>query len=289
MVVILLEILGFLLSALGARGRSLVAWSLAFVAFDLLHLRRKLVLRNLERAYGRDSSPVVRAQVGRAALANFILTTLEFFSSRRVYPQQKVVFRNGEIFQNALAQGRGVYLMVIHMGNFELMADAILKQFAVPVHTPVKPVGKGALARWVKAQRAAHGLLEIANDGASSLSRTKRIFEGLELKQCVGFVVDQRRSKGLLAPFFGEMAWTNAGLFYLWKQRPAPIIPMTIKRVGENQHEVTVHEEFVVEQDSQWSHDQYLLENTKRMNGLVEILITANPQEYFWMHDRWKK
>jgi lauroyl/myristoyl acyltransferase len=34
---------------------------------------------------------------------------------------------------------------------------------------------------------------------------------------------------------------------------------------------------------------EFVLENTKRMNQRVEALVAANPSEYFWMHDRWKK
>jgi KDO2-lipid IV(A) lauroyltransferase len=102
-------------------------------------------------------------------------------------------------------------------------------------------------------------------------------------------MVDQRRARGVLVPFFSEPAWTNTGLFYLWKQRPAPIIPITIRRLGLNHHEIEFHEEFVVATNEPWSFDEFVLENTKRMNRCVEALILANPLEYFWMHDRWKK
>ncbi len=288
MVVLLAEIFGLFLSLLGPRGRSLVAWTLAVIGFDLLRLRRKLVLKNLQRVFGPNADHKVCIQVGRASVANFILTTLEFFSAHRVFPQYEVVFRNPEKMKNALARGQGAYLMGIHMGNFELLGTSVGKNFA-RVHAPVKPIGKGKLALWVKKRREQNGIVEIVNERGLNSSRTSRLMDALKNNEVVGFMVDQRRKKGLLLPFFGEPAWTNTGLIFLWKQRTAPIIPVTISRTGDNRAELIFHDEFVIEQKSDWTNDQFILENTKRMNALVEQLIVSNPKEYFWMHDRWKK
>jgi KDO2-lipid IV(A) lauroyltransferase len=288
MIFLLLEIIGLCFAALGARGRSWLSWALAFLAFDILRSRRKLVMQNLARAFGPETSVAVRSRVGRASVANFILTTLEFFAARWIFKQQKIDFVHAERLHEALSQKQGVYLMSIHCGNFEMMAYGLSQEFA-HVHAPVKPVGKGQMALWVKRKRFAHGITEIANDSAEKKSRTTRIIEGLKKNEIVGFMVDQRRAKGILVPFFGDLAWTNSGLFYLWKQNPAPVIPVTIKRVGLNHHEISIHEEFVVENDENWKFDEFILRNTKKMNQCVEALVASNPQEYFWMHDRWRK
>lgn len=288
MVILLLESFGFLMSLLGARGRAMVSWLLAVLVFDVFRVRRKLVMQNLTRAFGVDSRESVRVKVGRASVANFILTTIEFFCARRIFKKQKIEMKNPERMQAALDQKQGVYAMVIHSGNFEMMAYGVSSRFC-KIHAPVKPVGKGHMAAWVKKMREHHGLLEISNEGMGQRSRTSRIFDGLRKFEMVGFMVDQRRSRGLLLPFFGELAWTNSGLFYLWKQHPAPIIPVTIRRRGINYHEIEIHEELKVLRNDQWTFEQFVLENTKKMNQCVEALISSNPAEYFWMHDRWKK
>lgn len=288
MVVFFAELLGLSLAALGPRGRAFLAWTIAVVGFDVIRLRRALVLRNIVRAFGQNASPAVCVKIGRASLANFILTTLEFFSASRVFPQQTVEFKNPERMQKALAQGRGVYLMGIHMGNFELMGSSVGKNFAL-VHAPVKPIGKGKLALWVKQRREKNGIVEIVNERGKGTSRTARLLDGLRKNEVVGFMVDQRRSKGTLLPFFGEPAWTNTSLIALWKQHEAPILPVTISRVGYNRSEVIFHEEFKIEMDSTWTNEEFVRENGRRMNSVVEQLIVSNPMEYFWMHDRWKK
>lgn len=288
MMIFFLEMIGFFLASLGARGRLWLSWALAILVFDILRVRRKLVMQNLSRAFGSDTKESVRAHVARAATANFILTSLEFFCARWIFPAQQLDLKNSDRLQALVDRKQGVYVMVIHSGNFELMAYGVSQRFG-QLYAPVKPVGKGQMALWVKRKRAAHGLEEIANDGLSSRSRTARIMDGLKRSEIIGFMVDQRRARGILVPFFGELAWTNSGLFYLWKQKQAPIIPITIRRVGLNHHEIEFHEEFIPETRENWSSDEFILENTKRMNRYVEALILANPKEYFWMHDRWKK
>jgi KDO2-lipid IV(A) lauroyltransferase len=287
-VVLIAEIAGLFLSLVGPRGRSAIAWFVAFVGFDLFRLRRKLILKNLDRVYGPNANPKVCISVGRASVANFVLTTLEFFAAQRVFPDYQVTFRNPDKMKTALAGGQGVYLMGIHMGNFELLGTAVGSHFA-RVHAPVKPIGKGRLALWVKKRREKNGIVEIVNERGVRASRTKRLMDALQNNEIVGFMVDQRRAKGLLLPFFGEPAWTNTSLISLWKQRAAPIIPVTIARTADQRAELVFHDEFVVEDRPDWTSDQFVLENAKKMNSIVEQLIVSNPEEYFWMHDRWRK
>jgi KDO2-lipid IV(A) lauroyltransferase len=245
-------------------------------------------MQNLQRAFGAQSSEPALASLGRISLANFILTSLEFLGARRIFPRQNIEIEHPERMHQALSRGRGAYAMVVHSGNFEMMAYGFSREFG-PIHAPVKSVGKGKMAAWVRRNRAENGMSEIVNEDGGLRSRSARIINAVKQNQVVGFMVDQRRSKGLLIPFFGELAWTNTGLFYLWKQFPAPIIPVTIKRAGLNHHVITIHEEFVVEISDNWKFDEFVLENSKKMNKCVEAIVAQNPQEYFWMHDRWKK
>lgn len=285
---ILLNAFGFIFALIGANGRLLLSRVVAFFVFDLLRIRRNLVMKNLERVFGADSSPLVRTRIARTSIVNFVLTSIEFFCARWIFKRQTFEFEHAETLDQAIAQGRGVYALVIHSGNFEMMAYAVSKRFR-RVFAPVKPVGRGSVAQWVQRNRAAHGLVEIVQDETSEKSRTNRLIDALNQNEIVGFMVDQRRKKGLLVPFFGELAWTNSGLFYLWKAHPAPVVPVTIQRSGLWSHRVTVHQELDVCGVGELKFREFVLENTKRMNQRVEALVAANPSEYFWMHDRWKK
>ncbi|MEY2987170.1 MAG: hypothetical protein RJB13_691 [Pseudomonadota bacterium] len=288
MISILLELIGMLFWFMGARGRLIFSRVIAFIAFDILRVRRGLILKNLERVFGAESSISVRTKVGRESLSNFILTTIEFFCAKWIFKNFKFEFKNEAIMERALSQGRGVYAMVIHSGNFELLAYAFSKRFR-QVCAPVKPVGRGGMARWVQQNRAAHGLDEVVNEEGTDRSRSARLTDELKQNGIVGFMVDQRRKKGLLVPFFGELAWTNSGLFYLWKTHPAPVIPVTIQRTGLWTQRICIHDELELVGVGELKFKEFVLENTKMMNQRVEALVAGNPSEYFWMHDRWKK
>jgi len=288
MISVLLEAIGVIFWLIGAQGRLLISRIAALLVFDLFRIRRKLVLRNLERAFGAHASLSVKKNIGRVSLSNFVLTSIEFFCARWIFKKFKFEFKNEEVIERALSQGRGLYAMVIHSGNFEMLAYAFSMRFG-RIYAPVKPVGRGAVAQWVQRNRAAHGLFEVVNEDRAGKSRSGRLTDALKQNQTVGFMVDQRRKKGLLVPYFGELAWTNSGLFYLWKAQPAPIIPITIKRTGLWSQCIIIHDEFELLGVGDLKFKEFVLENTKRMNQRVEALVAANPEEYFWMHDRWKK
>ena len=282
----LLQFLAYVFALLGVRGLRLVAASLGILAFDLLRLRRKVVLENLDIAFGDSRTHAEKIRIGRLSYINFLDTTLEFFASKRLYSKLQTSTKNAQHMEQALAQGHGVYNMIIHMGNFELMASAGAKYWT-RVNAVTKPVGKGEFAAWVRQRREENGHFEILPGGGQG-SRQKMIFDALRRKEIVGFMVDQRRSKGIRLPFFSKPALTNTSLFQLWKRQRAPIVPALMHRTGLASHEYLFFPEFVVHENPDWTDEQFLTENSLRMNAVVEDMIRVAPEEYFWLHKRWK-
>lgn len=282
----LLHFIGFLLSLFGSLGLRIIAFILGIIAFDILQLRKKIILANLDIAFGNTRTRAEKIQIGRKSYVNFLNTALEFFASKRLYPQLTTVARDSAHMENALKKGLGVYNMAIHIGNFELMAAEAAKHWT-HVNAVTKPVGKGEFAAWVRRRREENGISEIL-PGAEKGSRQKEIYKALDRKEIVGFMVDQRRSKGISLPFFGKPAMTNTSLFRLWKSHRAPIVPTLLRRVGISSYEFLFLPEFEVHEDPAWSEEEFLRENTTRMNLVVEEMIRLAPQEYFWLHKRWK-
>jgi KDO2-lipid IV(A) lauroyltransferase len=280
-----LNVVSFYLALLGARGLRIFATLLGFLSFDIFRLRRKVIFNNLNIAFGNSFSDKEKLRIARESTRNFILMTLEFFASEKLFPQLKVTLHNREHLDNALKQGIGAYVMGIHMGNIELMCTTGTKEFA-RTNAVTKPVGSGAVAAWVRKRREGNGEYEILRDGPSAGQRN--IFEALDRNELIGFMVDQRRRKGLRVPFFGKPALTNTGLFYLWQQRPSPIIPVMIVRKSLKEHDMHVFPELKVETNPNWTQEEFLERNSTRMNEHVEKMIRMRPEEYFWMHNRWK-
>lgn len=283
----LFDALAFLLGRLPPALLGMLAHGLAFLAFSILRIRRKVVFRNLDIAFAGRLSEREKERMGLASLRSFALTMLEFIASRRLFPRTEVTFpMNTERFQAAIAAGKGIYILCIHLGNWELMAHAGGRKFSKPVHIVAKKVGGAGMSRWVQRRRRELGVFEVSREGSRTAWTT--IQGAFSRGEIVGFIVDQRRGRGVEAPLFGVPSMTNASLFRLWRTLPAPVFPCIIHRKGVARYELQIWDEFAVENNPDWSDQEFQKRNAVRMNALVERMILSSPEEYFWMHDRWK-
>lgn len=265
--------------ALGA-----AAAALAWVAFDVLRIRRSLVLSNIARAFPHLSL-ADRVRMGRSSVRSFALTMFEFFASGRYFRDARMDVINGDALHAAIAAGKGAYIMVIHIGNWEFLCNRGTHHFA-PVSVLAKDVGRGAGARWVTEKRRKNGCFVIPRNG--EVPAALRIPRLLSENGIIGFIVDQHKPGGVKAPLFGTPAWTNSGLLQIWMRHKAPILPAIGRRVGPNHHEMIFLPEFVVETDPGWKFKETVIKNVEKMNLVVEDMIRLAPDQYFWLHKRWK-
>ncbi len=283
---LILDLFGFFLSSLGFKGLHVASRILGFIAFDLLRIRRKVILENLNIAFGSELNIEQRIKLGRESTSNFILTTLEFMGSKGLYPKAKVRITGHKIALDALARQNGILFLGTHTSNFELMCALGTKHVA-PAHGVTKAVGSGAFEAWVRKRRSENGEFEIKRD-AQHRGQTE-ILAVLDKNETIGFMVDQRRKKGIVAPFFGRPALTNSGLFYFKLLRPGvAIVPVLIYRHAPGDFEFIFWDEILAERNGNESDTEFIERHTIAMNILVEKIVRSRPQEYFWMHKRWK-
>lgn len=280
----LLNSISFFLSCIGHRGIYYFSLFLGILSFDILRIRRKVIMKNLDIAFATTKSDQEKIIIARNSTINFLRTALELLAANRLFNKTKYVIKNQEFVEQLLAKKQGIYAICIHMGNWEYLCHISSKLFA-PVNVVVKPIGKGSLAKWFEDMRAVIGFKLIERHGNSS--PTTQIFEALSRNEVIGFIVDQKRPRGEILPFFGKNASTNNSLAKLWARKNAPVIPVSIKRINLNTHEITFFPEFIMKFDNNKSFDTNVTENTAKMNLQVEQMIRANPEEYFWMHNRW--
>ncbi len=279
----LLDAAGKGIHRMGPTGRSVVAKGLAVLAFSVLRLRRSVVLENLARALPHLSARE-RVRIGLRSYWHFLWNMMESLGGQWIFPAQQVSYGGREHLDKALARG-GIYALVIHMGHFNLMASRASQDYR-GLRVLTKPVGKGAMADWVDAKREELNIHSI-RETPGGTSRARQILRSIAQGEIVAFLADQRRTKGTTAPLFGALAQTNSGLFNLWKTRPAPILPLIIHRTGPSSHRIVAYPELEVAPFT-GDMDAFLSENTLRMNRCVEAMVLACPEEYLWLHKRWK-
>ena len=105
--------------------------------------------------------------------------------------------------------------------------------------------------------------------------------------ECVAILLDQDAGRhGTLVPFFGQPASTSRSLAVLAMKTGAPVVPVSIRRLPDGEHQITIEPAIPLIRSGQLDRDVEL--NTARFTEAIERQIHADPRQWFWVHRRWK-
>ena len=188
-----------------------------------------------------------------------------------------------ENLDDALAAGRGVMSVSGHLGNWEYSV-AHLAQKGYDIRLVVKDM-KGMDNDYL------YGLLR-GRKGVGWIYKRKsvtQIFKAFKENASVGFVVDQKcgKGEGVLVDFFGQPAYAYAGLYVLGKKKNAKILPVYSWRDEDLlRHHVKILPalDFIETGES----DENIKVNTQNYVSVIEEAIKEHPEQWIWMHNRWK-
>lgn len=254
-----------------------------------LPIRRDVILANLRRVYG---ATLAEAEIGRLAQSHYAhLWRLfgEFVKFRWLSRKRKLALvsvENAEAFVAARAQGKGVLLLTGHFGNWEVATVAGIGNFPEArgqfhfVRRPIKPRWLDAL---VNRRFAAAGFGVIGKRG-SLATILDRLAEG----DAIVFPFDQHANPpdGIEVDFFGYPAWTFKSLAIMALATGAPVVPAWSYRQADGTHVLRFETALVV-----LEHDdtnEAIRRNTRAYNAQLERLILRRPEQWYWVHRRWK-
>lgn len=256
---------------------------LARLSFDVLRIRRRMILRNLTIAFGDTYTAAERVRLGRASFKHFYLTAFEFLRATGTNVLADTDQEGLEYVTAALAEGKGAYVLTCHLGNWEVMGAAGA-HFATTVNALVKEIGSGGANRLVDELRRKMGWVPIYRKPEGTA--LKAILAALKRNELVGFMLDQARPGAPRIPFFGTPAKTLTSLAAIWRKYPRPIIPVSIHRLGPCQHHAKAWPPLMPVRTDDAKQD--VLNLTAECNRMIEQMIRETPEQYFWMHNRWK-
>lgn len=279
----LMKLLCRFVSLFSARTLTRFADALSFLLFDVIRLRRQTIVGNVEIAFGDSKSQAEKLAIARSSIRSFILTLLEMLAARRYPLTAQIEVQGDEHLWAALAQGKGVYLLCFHMSNFEAMAAKITQSYA-PSCAVMKRVGSRGMTRFVEEYRRDYGLRWIKRENKGDGFRG--IQEALARNEIYGFIFDQSRPGEPRLPFFSKPAKTNTSLAAIWRRTRSPIVPCYIYRKEFAQHVMVVKPELEIQCSENAEAD--ILAHSSYFNQVVEACIREKPEQYFWLHNRWK-
>jgi KDO2-lipid IV(A) lauroyltransferase len=98
----------------------------------------------------------------------------------------------------------------------------------------------------------------------------------------LGMLIDQdTKVEGVWVPFFGRLAFTPSGAAKIALRQRTAVIPTFIERLPDGRHRATFHPSLDLPDD--------LTEATALMTGKIEEQVRRRPEQWVWMHRRWRR
>lgn len=262
-----------------------LAWLVTWFGFRCLGIRRKLVDGNIQRALPNIPARR-RRQIAIESVYHNILTFMEFLRAIRL--DTNLPIEGFEHIQDALKEGRGCYILCPHLGDWEASARATATALLPHgSYALVKPVGSKRVNELVTRIRSRSHFFAIdrdtVGDGVRGIGRL------LADNNVIFYVGDQHRPGGAVVDFFGQPARTSTTLAVLWQRHPAPVIPGFSRRLGVGTGVGWAGKPLDLgERRPGQTRKERTLELTEIFNRAMEDMIRQCPEQYFWLHDRWK-
>jgi KDO2-lipid IV(A) lauroyltransferase len=252
-------------------------------AVDIPH--RRVVKQNLRFAYPGWGARQIHATT-RRVFQNAATTALEALAMARLGRSEilrGVRLSGAETFARALGEQRGVLLISAHLGNWEMALQFASCFIEVPVTGVAKKLRFKPLQDWVHRFRTRFGARIVYKEGSLA-----EMGQALRRKEVVSLMVDQsRRSEGLEARYFGRRVTTTPAVAMLALRCRCPVLPVFCVREADGGLHVRVEPPLEIQRSGRLRED--LRANTQQVTDAVERMVRRYPEQWLWMHKRWKK
>ena len=242
--------------------------------------RKQIAYANLKAAFAGEKSPKELNRIAKGVYVNMVECFTEIVSMTKVdekYLDKYINIHNLERIQELSKSPEGIIFISAHFGNWEFTSVA----------SSIKGYPMYFLGRDQKMKR----LNELINLYRESKGNTvirkgtdvKTIIRVLHDGKIVGLAGDQNAGvNGQLLNVFGRLASVPIGPFRIAERTGAYILPAFIHRVKGKYHELYLEPPMKIEKGGD------LIPYMEEYNRLLEKHISANPEQWLWMHKRWK-
>ncbi len=255
-----------------------IAELLGLFTFYILRTRRDVTMENLRNALGDEYGEKELQRIAVRAYVNIGKTFIEMLviSKFAGHIPDIVDMPDLHILKKNIEKGRGMIIVTCHFGSWEFVG-ASLFAYGIPIIGVGKKQSNPYVDRLIYRTRKKLGVNSIPH-GAS----VKHLIGTLRKNAAIGLVSDQDAGRnGIFVDFFGRKASTPRGAAQLALKYKAPIVILMTLRTGNGAYRNIIKEVIIDDDDTVESV-------TQRYTKVTEEIIRQYPEQYFWMHRRWK-
>lgn len=245
---------------------------------------RRIVRRNLRFAYPDWSREQV-GHISRRVFQNLGISFIEILQTAALSREQvlhRVRVVGEENLKNALKSKNGLVVVSAHLGSWETGLLFFCCYIRKPILGVVKKIRFAPLNRWVTRLRSRFGIEIVEKKGAMPEMRRMLRQGGV-----IGLLVDQsRRAEGVEVKFFGHKVTTTPAAAFLAIRCKCPVLPIFCVR---DDGRLTVVAKPLLEMKRTGDLRSDVQANTQIITDIVEKAVRQYPDQWFWVHKRWKK
>lgn len=257
---------------------------IAFFFYYILPIRKDVVFDNLKHAFPDFPEDRIK-EIAYGSYKSFCLTLAEILYMPWLDEDQLkqiMVCEKRDLIVKRFDEGNGVILLSAHLGNWEYLATSVAAQINKKFYVVVKPQRNPFVNTWMNKYRT-KWTNEIVPLGVS----IRNVFSVLLNKGIVAMVADQRGpEESIKLKFFGRLTSVYTGPAVLSLKTNSPIIYGISERQKDLNYKVELIE--VDRNNLPENSEEKIKVLTERMLKILEDIIRQYPEQWLWMHKRWK-
>lgn len=259
--------------------------------YGLFRSRREIAISNLRHAFKNEKNDYDIKMIARGCCRSFILTAFDIIKFRRIYRRPDALHtlrKMGNNIDGLLQRAKDIHdktngciFVSPHFGNWEALPHAS-SLYGIPLSVVVRPMDNPYLEKLLYQNRVSTGQAIIPKKNALFvLHRT------LNKGKSIGILPDQSTIKGISVDFFGRKASTTPVPAMLAISHNRPVVVVACYRKEDSLN----YDGFV--SDPIWpgtftSYKGEIIRITNAINAEMESIIRRYPEQYLWVHKRWK-
>lgn len=258
---------------------------LGLLWFHVVRFRRELAMDNLRQAYRGEKTETEMREIVRRNFMHYgrcLAEVLRFPSMTVESLRERIVAEGFEHVDEAKRRGKGIIVITGHFGNWDFfaVAQALL---GMGGHIITRTARNQVVNDFWMGLRKEKGVKFLPDRNAIA-----GILRALKANEPVGMIFDQAIGAplGVRVNFFGRPANTMRAAALLAGRTGCAILVAENWRGDDGKHHFTIHPEIPFERRD--DEEETIRVNTQRYNDALEAIVRKRPEQWLWIHKRWK-